>query len=137
MAFGDWLRRLKTRLVGGRSLPEGWTDDMTVPLPSGRTAADVVEFVLQAGLAGTPDDETERRLMAEFGFSPDDAALARDRAYGGLVRAATRNQANCPSRTNDPLAWESFQRAMRDRSLVVRIYPQFAESSRRNDTRRH
>ena len=38
-------------------LPEGWTDDMTIPLPPGRTAADVVEFVLQAALRGTPDDE--------------------------------------------------------------------------------
>lgn len=107
-------------------LPEGWTDDMTIPLPAGRTAAEVVEFVLQAALRGTRDSETERLLAAEFMLSEEDAALARDRSFGGLVRAATRNPANCPAQDKDPLAWESFQRGTRDPSLVARIYPQFA-----------
>jgi hypothetical protein len=107
-------------------LPEGWTDDMTIPLPPDRTAADVVEFVLQAALRGIPDDETERLLATEFLLSADDAALARDRSFGGLVRAATRNPENCPVQHKDPLAWESFQRGTRDPSLIARIYPQFA-----------
>jgi hypothetical protein len=107
-------------------IPEGWTDDMTIPLSPGRTAAEVVEFVLQAALRDLPDDELERLLAAEFLLSPDDAALARDRSFGGLVRAATRNPENCPARDKDPLAWESFQRGTRDPSLIARIYPQFA-----------
>ncbi len=107
-------------------LREGWTDDMIIPLPPGRTAEEVVEFVLQAALRGTPDNETEGLLVAEFLLSPDDAALARDRSFGGLVRAATRNPENCPNRDKDPIAWESFQRGTRDPSLVARIYPQFA-----------
>lgn len=107
-------------------IPEGWTDDMTIPLPPGRTAAQVVEFVRQAALRGTPDGETERLLAAEFQLSAEDAALARDRSFGGLVRAATRNPANCPPQEKDPLAWESFQRGTHDPSLVARIYPQFA-----------
>jgi hypothetical protein len=107
-------------------LPEVWTDDMTVTLPPGRTPAEVVEFVLQAALRGTPDDEIETLLAAEFLLCPDDAALARDRSFGGLVRAATRNPMNCPARHKDPLAWESFQRGTHDPSLVAKIYPRFA-----------
>jgi hypothetical protein len=106
-------------------LPEEWTDDMTIPLPPGRTPGEVVEFVLQAALRETPDEEIERLLVAEFGLSADDAALARDRSFGGLVRAATRNPENGPDRGKDPLAWESFQCGTRDPSLVARIYPQF------------
>ncbi|MBN9519428.1 hypothetical protein J0H58_13040 [bacterium] len=108
------------------ALPDGWalTDDMTVALPPGRTVAEVVEVVIQAALAGSADEETERRLAAEFGLSADDAALARDRAFGGLVRAGTRIPENCPSPVKDPVAWESYQRGTRDPSLVSRIYPQ-------------
>jgi hypothetical protein len=108
------------------TIPDGWTDDMNIPLPAGRTVEQVVEFVIQAALRGTPDDTTEQLLTAEFLLSPDDAALARDRTCGGIVRAATRNQENCPRREKDPMAWESFQRAMRDPSIVARIYPQYA-----------
>ena len=133
MGVGEWLRRLFHKPTAVPSLPEGWTDDMTIPLPTGRTAAEVVEFVIQAALGGTPDEVIEGRLAAEFALSPDDAALARDRSFGGLVRAATRIAANCPARDKDPLAWESFHRGMRDRSLVARIYPQFASGGGRDD----
>ncbi len=108
------------------AIPEGWTDDMNIPLSPGRTVEEVVEFVIQAALRGTPDETTERLLAAEFLLSPEDAALARDRTFGGIVRAATRNHENCPRREKDPVAWESFQRATRDSSLVARIYPQYA-----------
>ncbi|AMV24913.1 hypothetical protein VT84_10980 [Gemmata sp. SH-PL17] len=149
MGLGEWLQRLlgappppvpqPTRTVpppvSGQSaatptaLPEGWTDDMTVALPPGRTVAEVVEVVIQAALSGIGDAETERRLSAEFGLSADDAALARDRAFGGLVRAGTRIPENCPSPVKDPVAWESFQRGTRDPALVSRIYPQMFPGS--------
>ena len=108
------------------ALPDGWvlTDDMTVALPPGRTMAEVVEVVIQEALGGSPDEETERRLTAEFDLSPDDAFLARDRTFGGLVRAGTRIPENCPSPVKDPVAWESYQRGTRDPSLVARLYPQ-------------
>jgi hypothetical protein len=47
-------------------------------------------------------------LIDEFGLSADDATLAWDRTFGGLVRASTRNRANCPPQDKDPIAWESF-----------------------------
>jgi hypothetical protein len=108
------------------TLPEGWTDDLRIPLPPGRTVAEVVEFVLQAILRGTSDPDTEQLLEAEFLLSADDASLARDRTLGGLVRAATRNPQNCPPQDKDPVAWESYQRGTRDPSLIARIYPQYA-----------
>lgn len=69
------------------------------------------------------------REYAEFGLSPDDAELARDRAFGGLDRAATGNPENCPDPVKDPLAWESFHRGIQDPSLVARIYPQLGHHS--------
>ena len=142
MGVGDWLRRtlgaplppapepVRVEVPGPpaaapAALPDGWvlTDDMMVPLPPGRTVAEVVEVVVQGGLAGSSAEEIEGRLAAEFGLSADDAAVARDRAFGGLVRAGTRITANCPSPVKDPVAWESYQRGTRDPSLVSRIYP--------------
>ena len=105
-------------------LPEGWTDDMTVTLPPGRTCTQVVTLVLEAALVETPDGETEQLLAVEFELSPEDAARARDRAFGGLVRSAMHDSA--PKKTRDPIAWESYQRGIADPSLVARIYPQFA-----------
>ncbi len=67
---------------------------MTIPVPPGRTAADVVEFVLRAAFLGTPDDETERLLAAEFLLSPGNVALAPDRSFGGMVRAAQLQNLN-------------------------------------------
>jgi MOSC domain-containing protein YiiM len=100
-----------------------WTDDLSIPLPPGRTVADLVEFVLQATLQGTPAEQIDRQLTTEFGSSADDGELARDRSLGGLVRAATGNPRNCPPQDKDPVAWESFQRGTRDPSMVARIYP--------------
>lgn len=103
-----------------------WTDDMTIRLPPGRTAAEVVDLVLQAALRGTADEEIEFALSREFALNEDDARLARDRTFGGLVRAATRNPANRPAPDKDPIAFESFQRGETDRSVIARIYPEFA-----------
>jgi hypothetical protein len=104
----------------------GWTDDLTIQLPPGRTVTELVEFVLQSALRGTTAEQIDRLFAGEFGLSPDDAELARDRSFGGLVRAATRNPLNCSESGKDPVAWESFQRGMHDPSLVARIFPEFA-----------
>lgn len=104
----------------------GWSDDLTIPLPPGRSVADLVELVLRETLAGTPEDDVNRRLATGFGLSADDAEFARDRVLGGLVRAASGNPLNCPRRDQDPVAWESFQRGTADPSLLSRVYPQFA-----------
>ncbi len=98
-----------------------WVDDLTIPLPPGRTVGEVVDFVLSSALRGAPARAMNRQVAAEFGLSPEHAELARDRSFGGLVRAATA--LDCPPRDTDPVAWECFQRCATDPSLVTRIYP--------------
>src|SRR5215469_15774655 len=103
-----------------------WTDDMSIRLPPGRVVAEVVDFVLQATLRGVTDDEIELALAREFALNAGDAHIARDRTFGGLVRAASRNPLNRPAPDKDPIAFESFQRVEADRSLIARIYPEYA-----------
>lgn len=103
-------------------LPDGYTDDMNIRIPPGLTVESIVDVVIAAGLAHTPDEDTEHALM-RLGLSADDAALARDRAYGGIVRAALQNPANCPDREKDPIAWASYQRSLGDATIFPRIYP--------------
>ena len=105
------------------TLPEGWTDDMNVPLPPGRTVDEVVAHVIQNALTGVDSAETARQLADIFELSQDDAALSIDRTFGGIVRASTRDAQNCPNRLKDPMAWTSFQRATADPSIIARIYP--------------
>jgi hypothetical protein len=124
-----WLNRLAVWRSKGTetpNIPDGWTDDMSIVLPPGRTVAELVEHVIQAALGQTPQDELARDVEARFGLSRDDAALALDRTFGGIVRAATRNPENRPSRDKDPVAWTSFHRATRDPSIIAALYPDFA-----------
>ncbi|WP_157411037.1 MULTISPECIES: hypothetical protein [Actinoplanes] len=104
----------------------GWTDDLTIPLPPGRTPADVVDLI--ARLATHPDafDDVVRALTAEFGLAEDDAEFAFERYGGGLVRASSRIPQNCPPADKDPIAWEAFQRGFADPQLIAALYPQFA-----------
>jgi hypothetical protein len=105
-------------------LPEGWTDDLTVALAPGRTVEDLVEHVIQAALRSVDASVLEREVRVAFGLSEDDAALALDRVFGGITRAATRNPANCPDRNKDPIAWTSFTRASREPSIIAVIIGQ-------------
>jgi hypothetical protein len=111
------------------SLPEGWTDDMSIVVPRGLTIDEVVDLVLTDAAAGIAYDATLARLV-ERGVSEDDAALAYDRALGGLVRAATGSPANEPDRSKDPIAWTSYQRCVADVELIAAIRPEFAEAAR-------
>lgn len=99
------------------------TDDLRIALPADRTVADVVDLVLSRTAAGQSGPEIDAALVTELGLSEDDAELARDRAFGGIVRAGTGNEANRPSRLKDPVAHESYERALADPSLPARIYP--------------
>ncbi len=96
---------------------------MHIPLPSGRTVSDVVDLVLARVADAASADEVEALLAAEFDLDPDDAALARDRALGGIVRAGTDNEHNRPDSVKDPIAYEAYQRAIADPSLPGRYFP--------------
>jgi hypothetical protein len=104
-------------------IPDGWTDDMRVPLAPGRTVEELVDHVLRAALEGRDTSLLLRELVTTFGLSEEDAELALDRVFGGIVRAATKNPANCPDREKDPIAWASFDRGIRQPSVVAALYP--------------
>lgn len=102
------------------TIPEGWTDDMTIVLGSG-TIVELVDVIIDARIAGIDPERTLITIQERFRVSPDDAALAIDRTYGGIVRAKTKNPVNCPDQRKDPIAFESYERARRDSTLIERM----------------
>ncbi len=112
------------------TIPEGWTDDMTIPLPQGKSWDDVVDVVLASARRLAPYEETIADLLA-LGLSADDSALAYDRSLGGVVRAATGNPANEPSPEKDPMAHASWARCQRDPGIVTDLRPRQAPAPKR------
>jgi hypothetical protein len=110
------------------TLPEGRTDpfDLSVKVAPGSTLEQLVDFILQALARNDPETMLMAKLVTGFGMSQEDATLAMDRACGGVVRAATGNPQNCPIQQQDPVAWLSFHRCLREPSLITAIYPQYA-----------
>ncbi|MBO2008424.1 hypothetical protein [Hymenobacter negativus] len=92
----------------------------------------IADFVIQQALQGTPDDENESKLISAFGFSLDDAALVRDRVFGGVMRAATGNEVNRPDGQKDPFAYTSFELALQNPSIIAGIYPQFVQKPKQH-----
>jgi len=83
-------------------LPEGWTDDMTIAVPTGCSLDDIVDYVLQATIRRETPTSMVRHLTTEFGLTQGDAEVALDRTCGGVVRAATGRHENCPPREKGP-----------------------------------
>jgi hypothetical protein len=120
----DWMALVRPAAQPSESPNElVVTDDLQIALPADRTVADVVDLVLSRAEAGQSYPEIDAALVTDLGLSKHDAELARDRAFGGIVRAGTGNEANRPSRLKDPVAHESYERALADPSLPARIYP--------------
>lgn len=99
------------------STPSGWTEDMTIELGAG-TISELVDFIIEAGFAGTGPEQTCSAIQSRFEISLEDAELAMDRTYGGIVRAATNNPVNEPDPASDPIAYESYGRAKRDATIL-------------------
>ena len=91
------------------AIPEGWTDDMTIPLPPGLAVEEIVELILRAWGEGAEYATTIEKLVS-LGLPEEDACLAYDRTHGGRVRAETGSMANEPRKEKDPIAWVSFHR---------------------------
>jgi len=113
------------------TIPEGWTDDMTIPLPPGQTVEAIGEFVIQHEISRSSGDDIVQALVNRFHLSPDDAALVSDRVLGGIVRAATGNAANRPDPAKDPFAFFSYERARRDHRIIIAIRPEYARAPKR------
>lgn len=112
----SWLSRVRPAKAptdaGALSQGVAWTDDMSVALPPGRAISDLVTYTVTLSERGRSGLELETAVAREFSLSDDDAALAVDRVFGGITRAATRNEANRPDPVKDPVAFESYRQAM-------------------------
>jgi hypothetical protein len=124
-------RTVRDRLTPMNNVPEGWTDDMTIVVPTGRSVDDIVDYVLQATIRRETPSNMVRHLSTEFGLTQGDAELALDRTCAGVVRAATGRRDNCPPKEKDPMAWLSFQRCLKQPELIGALYPQFARPSQK------
>ena len=90
------------------TLPEGWTDDMSVRIAAGKTEEDLTLRIMSALRDRASTSDMMNICMEDFGLTEDDADLAIDRVHGGIVRAITCNPKNKPDKEKDPLAWHSF-----------------------------
>ena len=104
-------------------IPDGWTDDMTIPLPAGVTVDRIVDFVLSSSASGLPAEKRIAELVA-WGLPQDDAELAADRALGGAFRAGTTHPGNAPSKDKDPIASASYERCRKEPALIAIIFPE-------------
>jgi len=91
------------------NIPDGWTDDMSIVLSSGKTNEELANFLLKKLEVHCSYESMLSEIITLFGANEDDADLAIDRVQGGIVRALTGNPVNEPDKSKDPLAWHSFQ----------------------------
>lgn len=56
------------------AIPEGWTDDMTIPLPPGLAVEEIVELILRAWGEGAEYETTIEKLVS-LGLPEEDACL--------------------------------------------------------------
>lgn len=85
---------------------------MTVRLARGTSIPMLVDFANGAVSLGGTWSEVLSELTERFALPFDDARLVMDRVQGGVVRASSRNPANEPDATRDPVAWTSYRLAL-------------------------
>ncbi|MBK9386116.1 MAG: hypothetical protein IPN34_14990 [Planctomycetes bacterium] len=87
------------------TIPEGWTDDMNVSLPVGRTHEELARRLLALLLKQAPYEVLIATCRSEFLLSEADCELAVDRIQGGAIRALTGAVHNQPQKEKDAIAW--------------------------------
>jgi hypothetical protein len=102
----------------GMLIFDDWNTEMAIRLSPDRTEDEVVDFVLLRGGSGVFGEDLLIELQNEFQITSKDAALARDRTYGGVECASAGNPAHRPERSLDPFGWISFGRALDDPSII-------------------
>ena len=110
------------------NLPEGWTDDMNIPLTDDLSLEKLVDYVFESTIRRDPPPTIVQNLSERFGLIQADAELALDRACGGAVRAATGRADNCPAKDKDPVAWFSYQKCINNPTSSQQSIPSLPSS---------
>jgi hypothetical protein len=90
---------------------------MNIVLGTG-TIVELVDFIIRATLSRDATAQIRDAIQTRFQISSEDADLALDRTFGGIVRASTENPRNRPDPETDPIAFESYERARRDQTII-------------------
>ena len=90
-----------------KPLPEGWTDDMSIPLPDGIAPAEVARLGVEHLGSDAPLDKLVEKFK-RLGLTDTDAELAADRIAGGMTRAFMPNPAAAPDGDKDPIARAAY-----------------------------
>lgn len=95
-------------------------------LPHNVTEQQIVEQIIESALNNVSDIESEKNLVCKFGLQPEQATLAKNSVFKGLVSATIQsNIVNRPKREEDSLAWLSFQKAIAEPSIMIKVYGEF------------
>ena len=104
MSFWKTIRGIWSQT---KPLPEGWTDDMSIPLPDGITPAEIARLGVEHLGHDAPFDKLVEKFKG-IGLTDTDAELAADRIAGGMTRAFMPNPAAAPNGDKDPIARAAY-----------------------------
>lgn len=110
-------------------IPEGWTDDLSVPLPIGTSVEEVTQFVIDESRSKKSWNKISNSLVSIYDVSSEDADLILDRVHGGISRASTNLSENKPDALKDPFAFSSYNMAMNNKELIAFFYPDRVKKS--------
>ena len=90
------------------TIPEGWTDDMSVKIKEGKSEDQLTLALMDCLRKRDSFDEMVSICTSNYDLADDEANLAIDRVQGGIVRALSCRIDNRPDVTKDPLAYIAF-----------------------------
>lgn len=89
------------------SIPNGWTDDLSIELIGELDFDTFIEEVLNRFRSYEDFTKIHNELIVP-NVLESDRNLVLDRAVGGIVRALTGAKANIPDKNKDPIAYKTF-----------------------------
>ena len=91
------------------TIPEGWTDDMSVEIIEGKTEEQLTLALMDSLRKRDSYEAMIGICTSAYGLTEDDSDLAIDRVQGGIVRALSCRIDNKPDAVKDPLAYWAFK----------------------------
>lgn len=105
------------------NIPEGWTDDLSIQIPTNTSIEKLTKFVIEEAFKGQNSETIANELISKYEIPTEDAYLILDRVFGGITRAATNNSLNRPNPNKDPFANSSYEMAINDKEIISFFFP--------------